>query len=392
MAMGDQLLFQAVDPGGTALWASDGTAAGTTELKFLSASTPPNSTGYPASSLDDDGIIYFAADDGTHGTELWQSDGTSAGTFLVADINPGAASSDPTPLAVVNGQVVLAANDGTHGDELMEVASTSQTAAPQLATVPTQQATAGETFQLPLDLYASDPNEPVLPLTYSLGTDAPAGMTIDASTGLVTWPGSSDQTTGPYSFTVTVSDNSSPALTASGTITVERQHPAAAGVLVDPGAGRHGGPDPEPRRQPVRHGRQLPALAVDLQPGREPAVGRLDHSGRPADLGDPLDHGPRGLLGPGHRHRRRHAATECGHHDYRGRGGGRAPIDRLDPRGVRETRPDLLPRSEPVRHGSELAGLAADLHPNRRTARGQHQPDDRALHLGDARESGRSGS
>ena len=34
---------------------------------------------------------------------------------MVDDINPGAASSNPTPLAVVNGQVVLAANDGIHG-------------------------------------------------------------------------------------------------------------------------------------------------------------------------------------------------------------------------------------------------------------------------------------
>ncbi len=233
MAMGDRLLFQAVEPDGTELWASDGTAAGTTELKFLSASTTQDSTIYPASSLDDEGIIYFAAEDGTDGTELWQTDGTSAGTFPVADIDPGAASSNPTPLAVVNGQVVLAANDGTHGDELMEAASTSQTAAPQLATVPTPQATAGETFQLALALYASDPNEPVLPLTYSLGTDAPPGMTIDASTGLVTWPGASDQTTGPYSFTVTVVDNSSPALTASGTITVDvnaPQPPAFASI------------------------------------------------------------------------------------------------------------------------------------------------------------------
>ncbi len=225
IAIGDRLLFQAVDPDGTELWASDGTAAGTTELKFLSASTSPNSNTYPVSSLDDDGIVYFAADDGTDGTELWQTDGTSAGTFPVADINPGAASSDPIPLAVLNGQVVLAANDGTHGDELMEVVSTPQTASPQLATVPTQQATAGETFQFALDLYASDPNEPVLPLTYSLGTSAPPGMTIDPTTGLVTWPGASDQTTGPYSFTVTVSDNSSPAMTASGTITVNVNTP-----------------------------------------------------------------------------------------------------------------------------------------------------------------------
>jgi ELWxxDGT repeat protein len=225
MAMGDQLLFQAVESYGTELWASDGTAAGTTELKFLSASTSPYGTSDSSNNVDDDGIIYFAAEDGTDGTELWQTNGTPAGTFPVADINPGPASSNPIPLAVLNGHVVLAANDGLHGNELMEVASTSQTTAPQIATIPTQQASVGDTFQLALDLYASDPNEPVLPLTYSLGSDAPPGMTIDASTGLVTWPGASDQTTGPYSFTVTVSDNSSPALTASATIMVNVNAP-----------------------------------------------------------------------------------------------------------------------------------------------------------------------
>ena len=59
---------------------------------------------------------------------------------------------------MVGGQVVLAADDGAHGTELMEVASTSQTATPRLATIPDQEATVGEPFQLDVGLYASDPN------------------------------------------------------------------------------------------------------------------------------------------------------------------------------------------------------------------------------------------
>jgi len=34
------------------------------------------------------GVAYFAADDGVHGEELWRSDGTVSGTYMVKDVNP----------------------------------------------------------------------------------------------------------------------------------------------------------------------------------------------------------------------------------------------------------------------------------------------------------------
>jgi ELWxxDGT repeat protein len=45
-----------------------------------------------------DGTLFFVAEDPTHGTELWESDGTAAGTVLVADINPGPGDSWPSGL------------------------------------------------------------------------------------------------------------------------------------------------------------------------------------------------------------------------------------------------------------------------------------------------------
>ncbi len=104
---------------GTELWRSDGTGGGTWMVADIN---PGSQSSDPDNLTEVGGTLYFSASDGTtaadHGTELWKSDGTGPGTSMVADINPGNADSDPENLTDVNGTLYFSADDGTHGKEL----------------------------------------------------------------------------------------------------------------------------------------------------------------------------------------------------------------------------------------------------------------------------------
>ena len=44
--------------------------------------------------------LFFAADDGVHGIELWSTDGTFSGTTLAGDVAPGSGSSSPEEITL----------------------------------------------------------------------------------------------------------------------------------------------------------------------------------------------------------------------------------------------------------------------------------------------------
>jgi ELWxxDGT repeat protein len=62
--------------------------------------------------------LFFSAYDGVNGWELWQSDGTAAGTVLVGDIRPGSYGSYPFSLTAVGNTLFFSANAGVNGREL----------------------------------------------------------------------------------------------------------------------------------------------------------------------------------------------------------------------------------------------------------------------------------
>ena len=72
----------------------------------------------PSDLVEAGGTLFFVADDGLHGAEVWRSDGTVGGTTLVHDTRPGLATSGPYDLTPVGGTLYFVAGNGLDGVEL----------------------------------------------------------------------------------------------------------------------------------------------------------------------------------------------------------------------------------------------------------------------------------
>lgn len=117
-AVGNQLFFYANNGvNGLELWKTDGTSAGTVMVKDITPGSAATAFG-GGNPLSLNGVMYFTASDGVNGEELWKSDGTAAGTVMVKDISPGSNGAGIGSIYVLNGQLLFTANDGVNGEEL----------------------------------------------------------------------------------------------------------------------------------------------------------------------------------------------------------------------------------------------------------------------------------
>ena len=101
---------------GEELWFSNGTAAGT---RLVADLVPGSGSSQPHSlAAFRDGVL-FSAQTAANGRELWFSDGTAQGTVLVADLVPGPGSASPAEIVAVGSRrAVFSADDGVAGREL----------------------------------------------------------------------------------------------------------------------------------------------------------------------------------------------------------------------------------------------------------------------------------
>ncbi|MCY7421922.1 MAG: hypothetical protein LH478_09305 [Chitinophagaceae bacterium] len=104
---------------GAELWKSDGTGGGTIPLADINPGTASSNPDYfyPYNNL-----VIFQATDATHGTEYWKTNGTPGGTSILKDINPGPGNvysfvNIPYPFRF-NDKLFFVANDGVRGDEV----------------------------------------------------------------------------------------------------------------------------------------------------------------------------------------------------------------------------------------------------------------------------------
>jgi len=89
------------------------------DITEISINVGPNASN-PSGFTVFNNYVYFSANNGSNGVELYRSQGTVATTELVMDINPSG-NSNPANFMEYNGELYFSANDGVNGKELWKV-------------------------------------------------------------------------------------------------------------------------------------------------------------------------------------------------------------------------------------------------------------------------------
>src|SRR5204862_5675421 len=83
-------------------------------VRDIGAGSPSSNPSY---LMNVGGYLFFVANDGIHGAEIWVSQGMPVTTNELLDLGPGSAGSSPTALKDANGNLMFIADDGIHGAE-----------------------------------------------------------------------------------------------------------------------------------------------------------------------------------------------------------------------------------------------------------------------------------
>ena len=105
---------------GTELWAHDTSNASTWRVADIDSGTGSSLPGQWMAEILVGDTLYFDADDGSSGKELWAHDTSNASTWRVADIDSGSGDSYPgNYMAILVGDTLyFSAYDGSSGYEL----------------------------------------------------------------------------------------------------------------------------------------------------------------------------------------------------------------------------------------------------------------------------------
>ena len=147
-------------------------------------------------------IVYFLYNDGSIGAELWRSDGTEDGTYLVKDIAPGWESSNPKQMTPIGDRLFFTADDDETGDEVW-ISDGTESGTVLVANVNQNPYSSGPVEYVKLGnlivfaahlntqrLISYDPTDILYHsnegMHWSISPSLPEGLSLDSSTGKIT--------------------------------------------------------------------------------------------------------------------------------------------------------------------------------------------------------------